>query len=133
VSKGSRRSASRVKPLRSQNSTATSRSRLASARLAGSRAEMRGRAEASTGDTVRSRAGRSWQARRTPGLARIRSSVAASAAPGAGWSSAPSRIRTRQVEQRPRPPQMDTCGTPPIRLASSTLKPRGIATARPSG
>ncbi len=41
--------------------------------------------------------------------------------------------RMRQVEQRPRPPQIEACGIAARRLASSTASPRGMRTAWPLG
>jgi hypothetical protein len=66
----------------------------------------------------------------------MRASTRRSSAEGGGRASAPAwapAIRTRQVEQRPRPPHTDACGIPRARLASSTLVPRGTATTRPPG
>ena len=77
--------------------------------------------------------GRIWQPSRTSAGALIRASVARSPASGGGWPSSPSVMRTRQVEQRPRPPQTATCGIPAERLASSSENPRATEMLRPSG
>jgi hypothetical protein len=56
----------------------------------------------------------------------VRSSAAA-----VGQNSVPTVTRTRQVEQRARPPHIEACGRWKARLASSTLQPRGTRTVRP--
>ena len=58
---------------------------------------------------------------RTEGGAPIRDRSRCSSGPGGGSASPPAITSTRQVEQRPLPPQTEACGMPPQRLASSTL------------
>ena len=67
----------------------------------------------------------------TPGGAEMRASTRASLASGGGRCSAPCPTRTRQVEQRPRPPQTEAWGILFMRLISSSVRPRGTATALP--
>ena len=55
----------------------------------------------------------------------MRCKVPSSAGAGGASRSRPSETRTRQVEQRPRPPQTEACGIPAQRLASRIEKPRG--------
>src|SRR5580698_661107 len=57
-------------------------------------------------------------------------SVAVSFRSGEGHTSAPSMMRTRQVEQRALPPHIETCGMRKERLASRTVQPRGTCTER---
>ena len=83
----------------------------------------------SSGITVRSLVGRSWQASRTFGGAPTRFSTRSSSGVGWGTRAEAGPIRERQVEQRPRPPQSEACGMPAARLASSTDIP-GVATMR---
>ena len=83
----------------------------------------------SSGRTAMSLVGRSWQASRTLRAARNRASTAASCGAGGGRWSAPRKILMRQVEQRPRPPQIEACGIAARRLASRTASPRGMRTA----
>ena len=71
--------------------------------------------------TDRSAAGRSWQARRTSGAAPILRSTTCSSALAAGRERKPRVTRTRQVEQRPRPPQTEAWGMAPKRLTSSSV------------
>lgn len=66
-----------------------------------------------------------------PGGASILASAAASVGFGGGRPSRPSRIITRQVVQRPRPPQTAACGTPAERLISSRVAPALARTVRP--
>ena len=54
-------------------------------------------------------------------------------APAAMRAARPSAIRTRQVEQRPRPPQTEAWGMPAPRLASRMVVPSTAATRLPSG
>ena len=75
--------------------------------------------------------GRNWQASRTSAGAPIRSSVARSSRSAGGQTSSPAVTRTRQVEQRARPPHIEACGMWKLRLASSTVQPRGTRTVRP--
>ena len=86
-----------------------------------------------SGQTLTSATGLSWQARRTARSAPSRASTRASTGACGGRRSRPSSTRTRQVEQRARPPQSEACGIPARRLASSTLSPLGMRTDRPSG
>ena len=61
-----------------------------------------------------SNSGRTWQASRTFSGAPMRASVARSITEAEGSSGSPLWIRTRQVEQRARPPQtefMRECGS----------------------
>jgi hypothetical protein len=78
-------------------------------------------AECTSGTTARSLSGLIWQASRTDGGAPMRDSSRCSSGPGGGKLSPPAITSTRQVEQRPRPPQTEACGMPPQRLASRTL------------
>ena len=91
------------------------------------------RCGASNGTTTISPSGRSWQASRTGGCKAARSSTACSPACGSRRGAVHSMTRMRQVEQRPRPPQMLACGTRPTRLASSTVNPIGTRTLRCCG
>ena len=86
----------------------------------------------STGTTATFAVGRVWQARRTLGGAPTRSSTLRSASLAGGSRSSPSEMRTRQVEQRPRPPQTEACGMPADRLASRIVVP-GWIVDRPPG
>ena len=61
----------------------------------------------------------------------MRLSVACSSLAGGGQNSSPLVTRTRQVEQRARPPHIAACGRWKLRLASSTDQPRGTRTVRP--
>ena len=61
----------------------------------------------------------------------MRSRVARSSAAAPGQASSPALTRTRQVEQRARPPHIEACGRWKPRLASSTDQPRGTRTVRP--
>ena len=70
---------------------------------------------------------------RTSGAAPTRASTRRSPSLGGGRSESPLATRTRQVEQRPRPPQTEACGMPANRLASRIEKPRGAVTTRAPG
>ncbi len=84
-----------------------------------------------SGVTVTSRAGRVWQARRTLGGAWMRASACASSDEDGGSAARPSLMRTRQVVQRARPPQLEACGRPASRTASRMLRPTGATMMRP--
>src|SRR5690606_35683353 len=71
-----------------------------------------------------------WQASRVPSGAPTRWSTAISLSPGGLRFSAPSRMRTRQVEQRPRPPQTCACGTPPPVRRADPVGPAVLLVAR---
>ena len=86
-----------------------------------------------SGITDRLALGRNWQARRTSGPAFTRDSRRASAGAATGCDSKPALTRTRQVEQRPRPPHTEVWAMPAWRLHSSTEKPRGMLTVMPPG
>ena len=75
----------------------------------------------SNGVTSTAPRGRSMQARRILGRAPIRRSTRSSFGEGGSVLWISPRTRTRQVEQRPRPPHTEACGMPAMRLASSTL------------
>ena len=77
--------------------------------------------------------GRNWHASRNPSGAWMRASASASISPGAGSCPAFACTRTRQVVQRPRPPQIEVCGRCASRLTSRIDMPTGAATAAPSG
>ena len=94
--------------LRQSTQTSTTSFSTASGACGRSDGRSRGRSNATT---AMSPAGRSWQASRIPAPAWIRSSVARSVAPGARQCSSPRITRTRQVEQRARPPHSATCAT----------------------
>jgi len=65
-------------------------------------------------------------------MSSMRRSTRCSSSPGGSMLPASLRTRTRQVEQRPRPPHTWACGIPASRLASSTLVPGVTSTKRPS-
>ena len=46
----------------------------------------------------------------------------------AAWSRSAPPMRTRQVEQRPRPPHTEACGMPASRLISRMVRPAGCST-----
>jgi hypothetical protein len=121
-----------VKPRRSANSTATSCSLpwLTSPPNSAFGAVICG---GSSGWMVTAPVGRVWQASRTPGAAWMRASTRCSSSIGGGNDSAPSITRTRQVEQRLRPPHTAAWGMPPMRLASSKVVPGWMTTRLPSG
>ena len=121
-----------VKPRRSANSTATSCS-LPWLMSLPNKAFCAVICGGSNGWMVTAPVGRAWQARRTPGAAWMRASTRCSSSSGGGRASAPSITRTRQVEQRLRPPQTEAWGMPPMRLASSRLVPGWMTTRLPSG
>ena len=68
----------------------------------------------------------------TPAGAPTRSSTRCSSGEDGGSWSAPSPSRTRQVEQRPRPPHTEGCGMPSARSISSTVAPARMVMIRPS-
>ena len=59
-------------------------------------------------------------------------SVTLSGNTGEGSANEPRSMRTRQVEQRARPPQTEACGTPFIRLISRSVGPCGTLTVGPA-
>ena len=58
-------------------------------------------------------------------------SVTLSGKVGGGSVEAPRSMRTRQVEQRARPPQTEACGTLAARLISSSVGPSGTLIVGP--
>ena len=81
--------------------------------------------------TVSEQSGRTWQARRTFGGAAMLASVTASGNPGGFSGVSLSSMRTRQVEQRARPPHTEACGMRFMRLISSSVGPNGTRTVGP--
>ena len=73
-----------------------------------------------------------WQYLLAP-IGPTRFSTAVSRGLGSGSAPGAARTRTRQVEQRPLPPQIEAWGTPRSRLASSTEVPRTTLMNLPSG
>ena len=73
------------------------------------------------------------QAKRTFGGAPTQLSTRSSSLVVMGSDSTPRVMRTRQVEQRPRPPHTEAWGMPAERLTSRTVSPGGTRTCRPFG
>ena len=80
--------------------------------------------------TLRSPLGRVWQASRTPSGALMRSSTRISSSDGGSRAFSSASTRTRQVEQRPRPPQTEAWGLPAARLISKIELPGAAVTLR---
>ncbi len=81
--------------------------------------------------TTRLAVGRIWQASRTFGGALMLPSVTLSGNVAAGSALPPLSMRTRQVEQRARPPHTEACGTFIMRLISSSVGPGGTLMVGP--